>query len=253
MLRIFVRAIVLQLLAWFLVALCLQFTGLVLSPSGAITAICVLAALSAWFLHTDRWWVLIHAIFPWAIYAALQVQISPLWYLLAFLVLLLVYYPVARSRVPLYLTHAAALEIIEEIIQAEAKDRSRIQVMDFGSGTGGLLIRLARAMPQHIFVGIEAAPIPWLISKWQSKGLANLIFRRGDFWREDLSQCQVVYAFLSPEPMPRLWQKVSKEMAKGTLLISNTFAVPNQNPEATIELPGAVANRLYLYRVGQRR
>jgi hypothetical protein len=253
MLRIFARAIVLQLLAWFLVALWLQFTGRALPPSGAITAICVLAAMAAWFFHADRWWVLIHAVFPWAVYAALQIQISPLWYLVAFLFLLLVYYPVARSRVPLYLTHATAFEIIEEKIRAEAKGRSSIQVMDFGSGTGGLLVRLARAMPKHIFVGVEAAPIPWLISRWRSKGLANLSFRRGDFWREDLSQCQVVYAFLSPEPMPRLWQKVSQEMAQGTLLISNTFAVPNQKPEATIELPGSVANRLYLYRVGQRR
>jgi hypothetical protein len=249
MLRVFLKAILLQISAYLALMIWVQLTDKPITALGAVTAIALLASVGAWFLHADRWWLLIHAGFPWAVYAASKIQIAPIWYLAAFLFLLLIYYPVARSRVPLYLTHAAAFEVIQKKIQAEAKGRGPIRVIDFGSGTGGLLRTLALAMPEQTFVGVEAAPIPWLISRWRSKGLANLSFKRGDFWREDLSQFQIIYAFLSPEPMPRLWQKVSKEMAQGTLLISNTFAVPDQKPEAIVELPGTVSNRLYFYRI----
>jgi hypothetical protein len=253
MLRVFSKAVFLQVLAFLAVSLWVALTDWPSTAVGAVIAISLLAAVGAWIVHSGRWWMLIHAGFPWAIYAALQAQISPAWHLAAFIALALVYYPVARNRVPLYLTHAAAFDSIHQQIQAESRGRSRIRVIDLGSGTGGLLSALAQSMPQHEFVGVEAAPIPWLISRWRSRNTSNLVFKRADFWREDLSGFQVVYAFLSPEPMPRLWKKASQEMAQGTLLLSNTFEVPGQRPEKSIALPGSFANRLYLYRMGQRK
>jgi hypothetical protein len=59
----------------------------------------------------------------------------------------------------------------------------------------------------------------------------------------------VVYAFLSPAPMPRLWTKALAEMAPGTLLVSNTFTIPGVAPEQTIVLPGRSDARLYVYRL----
>ncbi len=58
----------------------------------------------------------------------------------------------------------------------------------------------------------------------------------------------VVYAFLSPAPMPRLWEKAGIEMAPGAMLISNSFVVPDVAPVAVITVDDRRATRLYVYR-----
>jgi predicted O-methyltransferase YrrM len=57
-------------------------------------------------------------------------------------------------------------------------------------------------------------------------GLANTYLKYGNFWDEDLSRYDMVYCFLSPEPMPALYRKACAEMRPGSLIISNSFDVP---------------------------
>ena len=61
-----------------------------------------------------------------------------------------------------------------------------------------------------------------------------------------------MYAFLSPEPMPKLWEKIVNEMPSGSVFISNSFAVPNVTPDDIWQLPDARQTILYLYRLGNR-
>ena len=58
----------------------------------------------------------------------------------------------------------------------------------------------------------------------------------------------VVYAFLSPAPMPRLWEKVQREMRPGTLFISNRFIVPGVKPHQRIAT-GEPGVNLYVWRL----
>jgi hypothetical protein len=57
----------------------------------------------------------------------------------------------------------------------------------------------------------------------------------------------VVYAFLSPAPMPRLWEKICAEMKPGSLFISNSFPVPGQAPDRVIEVDCSPPRPLYCY------
>ena len=75
--------------------------------------------------------------------------------------------------------------------------------------------------------------------------------RRGDLWKTDVSQEDVVYAFLSPAPMAALWQKLSTEMKPGSLFVSNSFAVPDVDPEEIWELSDSRKTRLFLYPIGK--
>ena len=68
-------------------------------------------------------------------------------------------------------------------------------------------------------------------------------------WRADLAGYDVVYAFLSPAPMPALGEKAKREMRPGSLLVSNSFAVPEVSPERVIELDDARQTLLYCYRL----
>ena len=39
-----------------------------------------------------------------------------------------------------------------------------VRAVDIGSGLGGLVLELARRRPDSVFMGIELAPLPWLLS-----------------------------------------------------------------------------------------
>lgn len=203
----------------------------------------IAAAVSA-AQRAPRWWWLIHALFPIAIYGALQLPIDPLWYLFAFLLSLAIFWRTDVSRVPLFLSNQPTAEALLQLLPQEPA-----KIIDLGCGDGGLLRHLARARPDCSFVGIEHAPLTWAWAALASRGLPNVSIRRGDFWRERLAPYALVYAFLSPEPMPRLIAHARKSMSDGSLLVSNSFMVPGLEPEAVIDVVDRRQTRLYCYRM----
>ena len=82
-----------------------------------------------------------------------------------------------------------------------------------------------------------------------ASGLRNSRWILGSFWELPLADFDVVYAYLSPAPMPSLWLKVVQEMRSGTLFISNSFEVPDIEPTRVIELDDRRKTRLYCYRL----
>ncbi|CAG1010056.1 hypothetical protein BURK2_03975 [Burkholderiales bacterium] len=204
----------------------------------------LLAAAVSAAQHAPRWWWLIHALFPMAIYGALQLPIDPVWYLIAFIFTLAIFWRTDVSRVPLFLSNKPTAEALLQLLPAHAA-----QIIDLGCGDGGLLRHLARARPDCRFVGIEHAPLTWAWAALASRKQPNLSIRRGDFWRESLAPYALVYAFLSPEPMPRLIAHARKTMTDGSLLVSNSFMAPGAEPEAVIDVDDRRQTRLYCYRM----
>lgn len=202
------------------------------------------AALIARRQRAPRWWLLIHLGFAPLAVIVRGFDIAPGWFLAAFVLSLLIFWRTDQSRVPLYLSNRHTATALAALLPA-----SPIKLIDLGCGDGGLLWQLAKARPDCRFVGIEHAPLPWLLARLRSRGLANMTVRRDDFWQESLGGYDFVYAFLSPAPMPRLWRKARTEMAAGATLVSNSFAVPEIVPDAEIEVNDRRATRLYLYRI----
>jgi hypothetical protein len=201
-----------------------------------------LAALIALKLQAPRWWIPIHLAFLPAAVIVSRFDIAPGWFLAAFALLLAIYWRTDQSRVPLYLTNRATAEALTALLPA-----APCRVLDLGCGDGGLLKRLAQARPDCLFTGIEHAPLTWLVARLRTLGLPNVTIQRRDFWDVPLGGYAVVYAFLSPVPMSQLWQKAIAEMSPGALLISNSFAVPDEPPAATVEVADRRKTRLFLY------
>jgi hypothetical protein len=174
---------------------------------------------------------------------AAQTHIDANWYLASLILLALTSIGALTSRVPLYLSSDRAVEEVARRVPTDAVAR----VIDLGCGLGGFLAGLARVCPGTMLHGIDAAPLPWLLSRLRLLGRAEIRF--GSLWRADLSTYDVVYTYLSPEPMARLWAKASAEMRPGSLLISNTFAVPDVAPDEIIELHDLSRARLLVWRM----
>ena len=186
------------------------------------TAIGALAFLLATATRQPWWWRLIHAGFaPLAVWAS-RFALPPEAFLAAFVILWVVFRSAASAQVPLYLSGGdAALAVGDWIAERGAQ-----RVVDLGAGVGSLLLPLARRFPQVRFIGVENAPLPWLIGWLRTRGAANIEWRWGSLWQQPLGRIDLAYAFLSPAPMPALWDKVCTEMPADSLLISNSFPIP---------------------------
>jgi SAM-dependent methyltransferase len=207
----------------------------------------LLAAAIAALLRSPPWWLPIHAAFLPAIVLAGRLDIAPAWYLGAFVLTLAVFWRTDQSRVPLYLSNRTTADALLDLLPT-----GPCRLLDLGCGDGALLQHLARQRPDCQFVGIEHAPLTWAWARFRCRGLANCRIIRGDFWGLSLAGHDVVYAFLSPFPMARLWQKAADELDRGARLISNSFPIPEVPAEQTIELPDRRHTRLYCYRPAAR-
>ena len=220
-----------------ILALLAQLMALGLSASGIINDIALQVLLAALFglaLRLPWWWLPINLLFPAALLYTLSLQLPPWLFLIAFSLLLLFNWNSARERVPLYLSNHKTWQGLNSLLPV----KEQLQFIDLGSGLGGTLLYLARQHPHYRFYGIESSPLPFAISwlRLRLSKVENIELRFGDFWKENLGKYDVVYAFLSPDPMPRLYEKVQQEMRSGASLISNSFGVPQQPSNHSIQL-----------------
>lgn len=203
------------------------------------------AALVGWLLGLSRFWIPIQIVLPLAVAYNADV---PAWvYLAAFIVSALVYWNSASEQVPLYLTNRKTWQALSGIVS----DAKATSFVDLGSGMGGVVTYLARTHPGLKARGVETAPLVFLASRMLllASRLPNAQLAYKSIWEEDLSAHDIVYCFLSPVPMPRMFAKAKAEMRPGTLFVSNSFAVPDQQSSAVIDVDDARKTRLYLYRM----
>lgn len=194
----------------------------------------------------ERWWLPMHALFAPGLVWALGLGLPPIYPLLVFIGLVSVYWSVLRTRVPLYLSSRAAAKAVAHLLPRERS----FTFVDIGSGFGGMLDFLARARPAGRYYGIEAAPLPFFFSRLRmALGLRSRQVNWGDYHDLDLGRFDVVYAYLSPAAMTALWAKASREMRAGSLLISNSFAVPGVAPADVVPVGEQGHASLLLWRM----
>ncbi len=258
-----VAALLLQFAAFALALLGVGLTGLQLS-SLAFALLCGLfAAAFSHFAGLARWWLPLQLLFAPALVSMLALDIPPDYFLAAFLILLAVYWSTFRTQVPLYLSSDKVWQALEAQLPSLASERGDggegkpvFRFIDLGSGLGGVLTYLAKARPDGYFNGVESAPLPFLWSWLRIKlgGYRNCNVRWGSIWDDSLGACNlaqydVVFAYLSPVPMERLWRKARAEMRAGTVFISSTFAVPEQSPHEAVQVDDLHHSTLLVWRM----
>ncbi len=204
----------------------------------------VFSALIGRLLGLWWFWVPVQILLPFAV---VYNEVVPAWaYGLAFIACVLVFWNGAKEQVPFYMTNRQTWNAISGLVSRE----NAKSCADLGSGTGGIVIYLAKAHPGVRVDGYETAPLLTLISKLlvAMNRRPNAAIRYKSLWDADLSQYDLVYCFLSPVPMPGLYEKAKAEMRKGTLLVSNSFEIPGVTPLDVLEVHDARHTKLFLYR-----
>ncbi len=201
----------------------------------------VSAAALAVFWGLPVWWRPINLLFVPLLYLGLRAELDAGWYLAGFLLLALTSLGTVRTRVPLFLSSARAAD---ELARRLPRNGS---LCDLGCGLGGPLARIHGQRPDAKLAGVEAAPLNWLVSRLRLRARADI--RLGSLWDADLSGFDVVYAYLSPAPMARLWAKAQAEMKPGSLFVSNSFAVPGLDFDEVVELDDLARSRLLIRRM----
>jgi hypothetical protein len=229
-----VQALLLQCaalpLAWTTISVLLRFDfALGLADAGLVQG-AIAAGLSRW-RKLAPWWLAIQLLFPLALLGGVGLRLPPWLFLAGFLILLLVYWSTFRTQVPYYPSGKRAWDAVAGLLPQERP----VNVIDIGSGLGGLVLDLARRRPESCFAGIELAPLPWLLSLVRAKlAGSGARFVRGDYEHLDLGAYDVVFAYLSPAAMGALWRKASAEMRPGALLLSYEFVIEDKAPDVTI-------------------
>jgi len=191
------------------------------------------------------WWLPINLLFVPAAHALLGWQVPAPLYLGVFGVLFALNVGAWCHRVPLFLSSSKVPAALWALLPRHAGFR----FLDLGCGTGSLLTDFARARPDGSYHGIETAPVSFLLSCWRARSASAVSVAWDDFWRADFAQYDVVYAYLSPQPMARLWQKAQREMQPGSLLVSNTFAIPGVEPTHILPVGDRLNSTLFVWRM----
>lgn len=236
--------------------------GLDIIDAGLISGVAA-ALVGRMIFRMPSWWLPINCVFLPGAWVVHNGQF-PAWVFAAlFLATLLIFWNVIRDRVPLYLsnetTSTAVATFLEELkpeaLEPATKPASGMhqpvgRLCDLGSGTGGFAARLASACPRWQVVGYESAPVLWLASILRASfGPRRLLtFQRRNFWSLDFETFDVIYVFLSPEPMTALFDKAKAEMKPGSVLISNSFEVPGETPDEVRVLDDRRETRLLIWR-----
>ena len=238
------RALLAQALAFVaLVALArlgLRFPALLWVLLQAVLAV----FLSRWLDLNPRW-VVMQAALPFLVRACWGAPIPAWVYFGLFMALALVFGGGLLSRVPLYHASQDAWTKLEDLLP----EQPGFRFVDLGCGLGGPVAHLARIRPDGVFVGVEASPLTWLVAWLRCLPQSNARIHLGSLWRTDLATFDVVYAFLSPVPMPALWAKAHREMRPGSRFISHSFDVPGETPRRVIPVKGREGARLLVWDV----
>ncbi len=216
------------------VVVVLHEAGVLMDLRHAVVVHALVAVVGAAVFGLAKWWRWAALLFAPLIFVATSLAIPPWIWPVLLLICLGLFAGVLRSRVPLYLSNRATWTAVEALLPA-----GPIRIVDVGAGLGGLMAHLARRRPDATVDGIEIAPMTWLLCWLRLRlGGSRARVRLGDLAGLDLAAYDVVFAFLSPEPMPELHARAQATMRPGTLMISCEFEVAGCEPDERIDVPG---------------
>jgi predicted RNA methylase len=125
-------------------------------------------------------------------------------------------------------------------------------IYELGCGWGPLVIDAAKTFPDAAVKGIEFSYLGAKFSKIRAKlqGLKNVEILRKDFFRHDLGDADVIVLYMLEYILGKLSPKFIEELKPGTIIVSNTFVIPDWAPVKVHEIvKKPIPLNIYVYKV----
>lgn len=125
-------------------------------------------------------------------------------------------------------------------------------IYELGSGWGPLVMDAAKLFPKARVIGVEFSFLAAHFSRIRAFlfGRKNVEIRRNDFFKEDLSDADLVIFYMLEVILERLSPKMIAELPKGALIVSNTFTIKGWQPVAVHEvMKKPIPLKVYVYKV----
>jgi len=174
-------------------------------------------------------------------------ELVALMVLLGLLIVYAIYQSVPKRIGYIPLPRRCVGAVVEALV---VPDDTNALLVDLGCGDGRILAVALRAHPKLRVLGVEINPPVALLARWRLRklsGRAHII--RGDLFEADLHKATHVFAYLNNELMAALEPKLSKELPKGSRLVSCDFPLPTRKPSKTLKIGEAwqLGQTLYIY------
>ncbi len=161
------------------------------------------------------------------------------WFFTHFLLQILLWYGVPYVPTPQYK--------ISTLLQHISLKKGQ-KFIDIWCGDGRIVEAVKHMFPEWKVVGIENSLYPYFLAKKRQKqSTYRYEISRGNFFQTDLWKYDVIYCYLLPLHMNKVWKKISQECAPWTLLYSNAFEIPEKKPKEKIHIRDA--KYFYVYEV----
>ncbi|MEK6347033.1 MAG: class I SAM-dependent methyltransferase [Burkholderia sp.] len=157
----------------------------------------------------------------------------------------LVLYQLRTGVPPLSSSARAADDVVALLNQAGLAPGAVIY--ELGSGWGSLAIALAEAFPQAEIRGIELSPLPYWVSRFRARRLANLTLRRANFLACDLSDAHAVTCYLMIKPMRAIAALLDRSVRPGTPVVSLSFWFRDRQVAASLQRAGLLSSSALYY------
>ena len=103
---------------------------------------------------------------------------------------------------------------------------------DLGSGNGGIILMAAEEFGARA-VGIEKRYFPYLLTKIKlilNGSKPNIKVRHENFHQTDLSNADVIFAYLTPDQTNYLQRNLENQLKEGARVVTITYNFPNWKP-----------------------
>ncbi len=139
--------------------------------------------------------------------------------------------------------------VLIKALQTHRPARDDITILELGSGWGGTVAALSRALPYAHIIGYELFLPAWGVARLRFLGTKNIAVHRADFFIRPLPATDIVVCYLSFALTARLGPKLLADLPPGTIIISASFPIPDWQAIDTIPIPGPIQAPIYVYRV----
>ncbi|MFA6097913.1 MAG: 50S ribosomal protein L11 methyltransferase [Patescibacteria group bacterium] len=140
--------------------------------------------------------------------------------------------------------------VINRILE-ETEIKPTSVVYDLGCGNAELLIAIDKKIGAKT-VGFELSPLAYQQAKynvWQNKAKTKIYFK--NFYKQDLSDADIVYCFLIKSVMPRIGALLLKQLKPGSQVICYGYSIPDWQPVKVIDLKpeNPKSSKIFFYKV----